>query len=341
MLYSASSLFAFERFGDGEFFLKRQILFFIIGCVLMFFVMSIDYLQFRKWAKPIILLTVILLLLVLIPGVGHEVRGARRWFRLGFFSIQPSEFAKLGIIIYLADILSRKQPKMSSFFEGFLPPMLVLGLCTGLIIVQPDLGVPIIIAFIAFIMFYVAGIRMVHLVPTLVGCIPVVAAFIISAPHRMERMLAFINPLKDPLGAGFQPLQSLIAIGSGGWFGRGLGGSQQKLYFLPESHTDFIFSIIAEELGFIGSIGILFLYLVILFQCARIAFKSNDLFGHLIVIGIISMFAIEIGINIAVSSAMLPTKGLALPFLSYGGSSLIRSLIAIGIVLNVGKGHKK
>ncbi len=340
MVYSASSLFALERFGDGEFFLKRHILFFIVGLILMFFVMSIDYVKLRKWTKPLLFLTILLLLLVLIPGIGHEIRGARRWLVIGPFSFQPSEFAKIALILYLAEVLSRKQPKINSFSEGFLPPMLILGLCTGLIIIGPDLGTSVIIIFIASIMFYVAGIRMVHIVPMVIGSIPVVIAFIIHKAYRIERVLTFINPWRDPLGSGYQPIQSLIAIGSGGFFGKGLGDSYQKLYFLPEAHTDFIFSIIAEELGFIGAAVILFLYLSVLFHSARIAFKSNDLFGHLIVIGIISKFAIEIGINIAVSLALLPTKGLVLPFLSYGGSALVCNLVLIGIVLNVGKDIK-
>ncbi|MBA2123683.1 putative lipid II flippase FtsW [bacterium Unc6] len=340
MVYSASSLFALERFGDGEFFLKRHILFFIVGLILMFFVMSIDYVKLRKWTKPLLFLTILLLLLVLIPGIGHEIRGARRWFVIGPFSFQPSEFAKITLILYLAEVLSRKQPKINSFSEGFLPPMLILGLCTGLIIIGPDLGTSVIIIFIASIMFYVAGIRMVHIVPMVIGSIPVVIAFIIHKAYRIERVLTFINPWRDPLGVGYQPIQSLIAIGSGGFFGKGLGDSYQKLYFLPEAHTDFIFSIIAEELGFIGAAVILFLYLSVLFHSARIAFKSNDLFGHLIVIGIISKLAIEIGINIAVSLALLPTKGLVLPFLSYGGSALVCNLVLIGIVLNVGKDIK-
>ncbi len=340
MVYSASSLFALERFGDGEFFLKRHILFFIVGLILMFFVMSIDYVKLRKWIKPLLFLTILLLLLVLIPGIGHEIRGARRWFVIGPFSFQPSEFAKITLILYLAEVLSRKQPKINSFSEGFLPPMLILGLCTGLIIIGPDLGTSVIIIFIASIMFYVAGIRMVHIVPMVIGSIPVVIAFIIHKAYRIERVLTFINPWRDPLGVGYQPIQSLIAIGSGGFFGKGLGDSYQKLYFLPEAHTDFIFSIIAEELGFIGAAVILFLYLSVLFHSARIAFKSNDLFGHLIVIGIISKLAIEIGINIAVSLALLPTKGLVLPFLSYGGSALVCNLVLIGIVLNVGKDIK-
>lgn len=340
MVYSASSLFALERFGDGEFFLKRHILFFIVGLILMFFVMSIDYVKLRKWTKPLLFLTILLLLLVLIPGIGHEIRGARRWLVIGPFSFQPSEFAKIALILYLAEVLSRKQPKINSFSEGFLPPMLILGLCTGLIIIGPDLGTSVIIIFIASIMFYVAGIRMAHIVPMVIGSIPVVIAFIIHKAYRIERVLTFINPWRDPLGSGYQPIQSLIAIGSGGFFGKGLGDSYQKLYFLPEAHTDFIFSIIAEELGFIGAAVILFLYLSVLFHSARIAFKSNDLFGHLIVIGIISKFAIEIGINIAVSLALLPTKGLVLPFLSYGGSALVCNLVLIGIVLNVGKDIK-
>lgn len=337
MIYSASGIYAGETYGDGTFFLKRHISFFIIGITLAFLVLLLDYRNLRKYAKPLLVTAFILLVLVLIPGIGREVAGARRWFRFKFLSFQPSEFTNLAMIVYLADYISRKGAKLNNFLDGFMPPMIVLGAVALLILMQPDLGTTIALSAVVFIMFLVSGIRLSYLISMVLASLPFLCVLIFSVPYRRTRILAFLNPWLDPRGSGFQIIQSQVALGSGGIFGVGLGHSRQKLFYLPAAHTDFIFSIIGEELGLLGTVGIAILFIIFIQQGFKIIKSAPDKFGYFLALGLVSMISLKAVINIGVSCGLLPTKGLPLPFISYGGSSFIFDMISVGILINIAR----
>ena len=337
MVYSASAISAHEIYKDNMYYLKRQLLYLCLGVIASLLIMSVDYDVLKKYAKPVLAVTFFLLVLVLVPGISREIAGARRWFRFSFLSFQPSQVAKIVLILYFADFLSRKQSEIKSFREGFMPPMIILGVCVGLILLEPDLGTAVAISVVAFLMLFVAGIKLAHLVPMIVGSVPVLLVLILHKAYRMRRILAFVNPWQDPQGVGFQIIQSYIALGSGGPFGVGLGQSRQKLLYLPGCHTDFIFSIIGEELGLIGAGAVIILFALFVWIGIRIALRARDLFGHLAALGIVSMIGLESVINIAVATGSMPTKGLPLPFISYGGSSLVFDMIGVALLLNIAK----
>jgi len=337
MIYSASSIYALERYKDSLFFLKRHLSFLAIGIFLAFWVMGIDYKSLKRWARPLIMLSTLLLILVLIPGIGREVAGARRWFRFKFISFQPSELANLTIIIYIADFINRKGDTIRTFLKGFLPPMFILGVVSLLILMQPDLGTTLALGIVVFIMLFVAGIRPAYLLSIILLSLPVLYMLIFSVPYRRMRILAFLNPWLDPKGSGFQIIQSQIALGSGGIFGQGLGHSKQKLFYLPAAHTDFIFSIIGEELGLLGTVSIIILFIIFIQHGLKIVKNAPDKFGYFLSLGLILMICLKAVINIGVSCGLLPTKGLPLPFISYGGSSFIFDIISVGILINIAR----
>jgi cell division protein FtsW len=337
MIYSASCIYAWERYHDGFFFLKRHLSFILIGTTLAFFMMSFDYRHLRRFAKPILLTALVLLVLVLIPGLGREVSGARRWFRFKFISFQPSEFANLAVIIYVADFLARKKDTIKSFVWGFLPVILALGCVALFILAQPDLGTTLALGVVVFIMLFIAGARLRHMMYMLLPSIPLLYFLIFSVPYRRMRIMAFLNPWADPKGSGFQIIQSQIALGSGGIFGVGLGHSKQKLFFLPAAHTDFIFSIIGEEAGLIGTIGVIALFIYFIQQGLKIVKFAPEKFGYFLSLGLVSMITLKAIVNIGVTCALFPTKGLPLPFISYGGSSFIFDMISVGILLNIAR----
>jgi len=337
MIYSASSIYAWERYNDGFFFLKRHLVFVFLGAALAFYAMSLDYRNLKRWAKPLLIFSVFLLILVLIPGIGREVAGARRWFRFKYISFQPSELANLAMIIYVADFISRKGDDIKTFLKGFLPPVCILGFVALLILIQPDLGTTLALGIVVFIMLFVAGIRPVYLLSIILAGLPMLYVLIFNVPYRRARILAFLNPWLDPKGSGFQIIQSQIALGSGGIFGQGLGHSKQKLFYLPAAHTDFIFSIIGEELGLLGTLGIIILFMVFIQQSLKVIKNSPDKFGYFLSIGLVSMICLKAGINIGVSCGILPTKGLPLPFISYGGSSFIFDLVSVGMLINIAR----
>lgn len=337
MIYSSSSIYAWERHKDSFYFLKRHLSFLLVGALLAFLAMVIDYRSFRKYAHWLIWIALGLLILVLIPGVGREVSGARRWFRFKFISFQPSEFANLALIVYIADFVSRKEDKIKTLAAGFMPAVCMLGAVTLLILLQPDLGTVIALGSVALIMLYVGGVRGKYILNLILCSLPVLYFLVFSVPYRRARILAFINPWLDPKGSGFQIIQSQIAIGSGGLFGRGLGHSQQKLFYLPAAHTDFIFSIIGEELGLLGTLGVVALFMIFIQQGLKIIKNAQNRFGYFLALGLILMISIKAVINIGVSCGVFPTKGLPLPFISYGGSSLIFDMVSLGILINIAR----
>ena len=337
MIYSSSGVFALQNIGSKTYFLYRHLVFVGISCVAMLMVMAIDYRDLQKYAKPMILISLALLVLVLIPYIGKANFGARRWFKIGPINFQPSEFVKLAMIVYTADFLARKGKKIASFKEGFLPIMLVVGACCLLILKQPDFGNALLLGSIVFIMIFIAGANKWHLLSLGLMALPVLVYLVASKPYRMRRISAFLDPWADAQGVGFQLSQSQIAFGSGGMFGVGLGQSVQKLFYLPAAHTDFILSIIGEELGLIGSLAVVILFAAFIWQSARLAKRTTNAFGYYIAIGIITMLALQAVVNIGVSIGAFPTKGLPLPFVSYGGSALVFNCVAIGLLLNISR----
>ena len=303
----------------------------------MFFIMNIDYWTWRDWSKALLIICFVLLVLVLIPGIGMVRNGSRSWIGVGAFSIQPSEFTKLAMIAFLAKYLSENQKNITSFKRGLLPALALVFAAFGMIMLQPDLGTGTVMVGTCIAMIFVAGARISHFIGLGVLGLAGFAALILSAPYRIKRITSFLNPWEDPLGSGFQIIQSLYAIGPGGLFGLGLGQSRQKFFYLPEPQTDFIFAILAEELGFIGGSLVLLLFSLLLWRGVRIALGAPDLYGSFLAIGIISMVAIQVMINIGVVTGLMPVTGITLPFLSYGGSSLTLMLMAIGVLLNISK----
>ncbi len=308
-----------------------------VGVVAMFFIMNVDYWTWRTWAKMLVIVCFILLLAVLVPGIGMERNGSRSWIGVGAFSIQPSEFMKLAMIAFLAKFLSENQKKITSFKRGLLPSLAFVFTAFALIMLQPDLGTGTVMVGTCIVMIFVAGARISHF--GLLGLLGVAgfAALVLSAPYRIKRITSFLNPWEDPLGSGFQIIQSLYAIGPGGLFGLGLGQSRQKFFYLPEPQTDFIFAILAEELGFIGGSLIILLFGLLLWRGVRIALGAPDQYGSYLAIGIITMVAIQVMINIGVVTGLMPVTGITLPFLSYGGSSLTLMLMAVGVLLNISR----
>lgn len=337
MVYSASAIWADYKFDDSFFFAKRQLLFAGIGIIAMFFIMNIDYWTWRSWAKVIIIVCFVLLVLVLIPGIGNVRNGSRSWIGVGAFSIQPSEFMKLAMIVFMAKFLSEKQKLITSFKKGLVPSLGIVFLAFGMIMLQPDLGTGTVMVGTSVVMIFIAGARISHFITLgLIGLAGFVG-LVLSAPYRIKRITSFLDPWEDPLGSGFQIIQSLYAIGPGGLFGLGLGQSRQKFFYLPEPQTDFIFAILSEELGFIGGSFVLLLFSLLLWRGIRIALGAPDLYGSFLAVGIIAMVAIQVMINIGVVTGLMPVTGITLPFLSYGGSSLTLMLMAIGVLLNISR----
>lgn len=335
MVYSSSAIMAAERFHDGFYFLKRQLLYTLIGFVLMAVATYFNYKNWRKLAVISLLGSIVLLALLFVPGFGVRVGGAMRWLRLPGLTVQPAELVKLTLVLYLAHSLTRKREKVRSLLKGYLPYMIVLGLLLGMLLKQPDLGSAIIIAGVALAMLIVAGVRWRYLLPTILMTLPVVYFLIMQVDYRRRRIMAFLDPWADPFDTGFQIIQSMVAFGKGGILGQGLGIGEQKLFYLPEAHTDFIFSVIGEELGLIGVLVVAALFLMLVLCGIRIALQCQEPFGRNLAFGLSFLIGLEAFVNLAVCMGLLPTKGLALPFISYGGTSLVVSLVAVGILLNI------
>jgi len=340
MVYSASSIMADKRFHDSFFFLKRHTIYALIGIIAMIAVSKADYRQISKIANPFLFFTIGLLVLLLIPGVGSEAGGATRWLRAGPLSIQPSELTKLAVIFSFALSFTKKKD-MGSLKKGFLPYAGILGLCVSLMLLQPDFGTAMTLAGIVFIMLFVAGVRLSFLTASASFMIAMAAMLVAGAEYRRKRILSFLDPWADPQDTGFQIIQSFLAFGSGGMMGRGLGEGRQKLFYLPEPHTDFVLPVIGEEMGFLGLFIVILFFAAIVVLGIRAALRADDDFGCYLAMGITSMIALQAIINMGVVMGLLPTKGLPLPFISYGGTSLIVNMIGVGILLSItarGKG---
>jgi len=334
MVYSASAVLALDRFGQPYMFLIKQALWTALGLVGLAVAMRIDYRTYRNeafiWA--VIGLVGLLLVLVLFSA---PVNGARRWFNVGGLGIQPSEIAKIAVVLFTALTLERRMHRIDELSYALLPIAIVVGGMSSLVLLEPDLGTAISLILIAGTMVFAAGLNYRYLVATALAAVPVLYFAIMSVPYRRQRILAFWDPWADPLGEGFQLIQSLIAVGTGGVFGRGLMGGVQKLFFLPEPHTDFIYSVIGEELGLVGATMVLICFSVIAWRGLRIAMRAQDAFGSFLALGLTTMISVQALVNVSVALGLLPTKGIPLPLVSSGGSSLLVSLMAVGMLLNV------
>jgi cell division protein FtsW len=335
MVYSSSSLMALREYGDSLHYLKRQAIFATLGIAVMLVTMHINYNVWRKLAIPLLILSTILLAVVFIPGIGSKAGGAARWIRFPGFSLQPSEAAKIALIFYLAHSATKKEDRIKDFRYGYIPYMFVLIVWLGLMLAQRDLGGAAIMAIVTAMMLLIAGTRWRFLFLSLVAIVPAGIATVMAKEYRMRRIMAFLDPWADPLGSGLQIIQSWMGFGLGGLTGAGLGEGEQKRFYLPEAHTDFIFSVIGEELGFITVFLLICMYLCIVVMGLRISMRATDGFGRLTAFGISLLLGMQAFANMAVVMGVVPNKGLVLPFLSYGGSSLLCTLFSIGVLLNI------
>lgn len=340
MIYSASSIWAEYKFNDKFHYVIMQSLFFIVGFFLMIVVSKVPYTYYLEKSNTILFICFALLILVLIPGIGSVRNGSRSWFGIGGLGIQPSEFMKLALIIFTSKYIHNNPKQMKSVVKGAFPVLLITMISFFLIMLQPDFGTGTILVLTIVAMLFISGVDFSFFIK--IGLLGMVGAalLIIAAPYRMNRIVAFLNPWSDPLGTGFQSIQSLYAIGPGGLFGMGFGKSVQKHFYLPEPQTDFIFSIISEELGIIGIISVAALFLIIITRCIKISIKAPDTFSKFLTFGIVFQLSFQTLLNLAVVVGLVPVTGVTLPFFSYGGSSLIITLISVGIILNISR-HKE
>ena len=340
--FSIVTVFSTDTTGFGSnissYQFSKHLLWILIGSVLLAIMTKVDYHYLQKLSIPILVISFILLLLVMIPGIGTVTNGARRWIRFGnILGIQPSEFSKLAIIIFISCYIAKNQDRMYEFKRGYLLPFLIVGVTSALVIKEPDFGTSVFIIILSLIMLVVGGTRIIFILLTFMASAPFIYEMLFDNSYKETRMTAFLNPWEDPAGAGYHIIQSWIALGSGGITGLGIGGSKQKLFFLPESSSDFIFTIIGEEFGFIGVMVIICLFLLLIWQGLKIAHEARDILGFFLGFGITVMFGLQAIINIAVVSGSLPTKGIPLPLVSSGGSSLLFSMIGIGILINIAR----
>ena len=333
-VYSSSAIFSYDKYHSAAYFLNHHLFYLLIGTVLAGLVMSLDLALLRRWVKPLFVFSVILLILVFVPTFSREAGGARRWLRVGLFSFQPSELAKWATVLFLADILSNRQKGLSSSKGKTIFLLIILGLVCGLILMQPDLGSAFALGVVGLLLFFVAGMRLSHIISLALFSIPLLYFSIFNVSYRRRRIITFLNPWADARGSGFQMVQSYLALGLGGLWGVGLGQSRQKLFYLPAAHTDFIFSIIGEELGLIGTAAIVILFMLFLWQGMKVCLRSTDNFIQLLSFGIVITIVLTACVHIAVVCGAVPTKGLPLPFISYGGSALIFNMVAVGLLLN-------
>ncbi len=340
MIFIASNVMAQAQYQDPYYFIKRQAMYGLLGVGALLLGRRINYHNYKRWVYRILLIAFVGLLLVFFPVIGGKVRGAARWLKLGPLTLQPSEFAKLAVVLFLAYSLARKQEKMKYFAIGFLPHMIVAGVFIALIGKEPDFGTAVTLAAIVFTMLFVGGTRLTHILLFLGLGIALGGVLIMRDPKKFARILSFLDPWKYGADLGYQLKQSLLAIGSGGLWGLGPGQSKAKLFYLPDAHTDFILSIFSEELGFLGFLLVLALFAILISRGVLVSLRAPDAFGSYLALGLTLVIGLPAAINMGVVSGIFPTKGLSLPFLSYGGSSLMANLLAVGILLNISSQSK-
>lgn len=336
MVFSASFVQSAFKHNDAYYFLKRNLIFAILGFISMMIISNIDYRFWKKNAKAIGIISVILLILVLTP-LGIEANGAKRWLGVGALSLQPAEIAKFATIIITAKLIEKKYDDIKSLTKGVIPLLIIPGIFFILIMLQPNMSTAGTIILVTFVMIFVAGMNMKIVGVMFASGIGLFLALGLTSEYRLKRILSFLDPFQDPLGSGYQVIQGLYALGSGGLFGMGLGKSQQKWFYIPEPQNDFIFAIIGEELGLVGCVVVIMLFVLLVYRCIRIALKCSNIFACMVVIGIGGQIGIQAALNIAVATSSMPVTGVALPFISYGGTSLIIFMSAIGIILNISK----
>lgn len=338
MVASASVSFAAVTYNDPWFFAKRHAIYIVMGLVLAAFVVCIPLSLWQRYSGHFLLITFFLLVVVLIPGIGKKVNGSQRWFSLGIISIQVSEIAKVCAVVFFASFFARRYQELHFGWQGFLKPLMVVGVFVGLLLLEPDFGSSVVLSGTVFAMMFIAGVRMWHFLLLILIGVGGLAAVAILSPYRMQRLITFLDPWADQFNTGYQLTQSLIGFGRGEWFGLGLGNSLQKLFFLPEAHTDFIFAIIAEEFGLIGAIIVVALFVALIlriFVVAKDNLAAGKMFAALSAFGVAILFSFQVFINVGVASGLLPTKGLTLPFISYGGSSLLICCVLMAFVMRI------
>ncbi len=335
MLFSTSALYARDKYGDQRYLLKRQLAWMLVGGAGCVMAARVPYPKLRGVCTGVLAVSAIMLVLVLIPHIGLKVGGSRRWLGLGSMRFQPSELGKLALIVWLAHWLAKEKRRLGKFGRGFAVPMGVVGCLLVLVLAEPDFGSTALLASVSFALMFIAGVRLRYLVPTIFTGAGGFVALMIHNPERSRRLMAFLDLEKYKQGAGYQVWQAILAFGSGGFNGLGLGNSRQKMFYLPEAHTDFIFPIVGEELGLVGTIGILLAFALLVACAVIIALRASDLFGQYLGMGIALLIAMQALINVGVVTAWLPTKGLPLPFISFGGSNLVLNMVAVGLLLNI------
>jgi cell division protein FtsW len=340
MVFSASSAIAYAEHGDIAYYVKRQLIWLAAGSLAALAVYRMDLTRLKRAAPYLLVAALIGLLLVFVPHIGLDVNGGRRWIGLSSLSFEPSEFAKLAMVVYLAAMLAARGERITSLARGLFPlciPVLVIAM---LVLKEPDMGTASLFVFVAFSMFFAAGARIFHLVAILAVTAPIAAISVMASPYRRARIFAFVDPWKDPQNYGFHIVQSLLALGSGGLFGMGLGASRAKFFYLPEQYTDFIFSVLGEELGLIGAFAVVALFVTLAYRAVKIAIAAPDRFGFFLAVGSAAMIVIQAFINVGVVTSSWPVTGVPLPFVSFGGSSLVVNLIAVALIANVGR-HRR
>jgi cell division protein FtsW len=337
MIYTATTPMSDRVYGESWMFLRTHLLHLTLGCGALLAGLLVPYPLWRRVMPLALLVCLLMLILVLIPGIGYQVGGARRWLRLGMMNFQPVELLKFVLVVYVASYLDRKQDLVHEFLRGVMPNLTVMGVFLSLVMLQPDFGSVVLIALTLLLMIFAGGAKPGHILGSLIAFGFLGGYLAMSQAYRAARIMAFLNPWQDRYDSGFQIVQSFLAFGSGGVFGVGLGASRQKMFFLPDAHTDFIMSILAEELGLVAVLAVLALYALFLWRAFRICLAARDDFGRCLSFGIATMLSFEVVLNLAVVMGLMPTKGLTLPFISYGGSSLLLSLFMTGVLLNVGR----
>lgn len=339
MIFSASPVMGI-KLGDSFYYLKRHLFYLVAGLFAFAFAVRLDLQKLKKASFPLLCISILFLLMLYIPFFGRKLGGATRWLYLFVFSFQPSELVKLAVVIFLAASLSNIKEKIKDFKNGLLPLLLILVFISAIILKQPDMGTTLTILATAFLVFFIAGARIAHLGAMFFVGVVGVALLSVFSEYRFKRLFAYLNPWKDPLNTGFQIIQSLLAVGSGGLFGLGLGNSRQKFYYLPQQYADFIFAVLCEELGFIGGVSLLVIFLVFIIRGYMIASKAPDEFSYLLSAGLVSMFFVQASLNLMVVVGLVPTTGIPLPFVSFGGTAMIINMFSVGVIANISRANK-